>query len=76
MKAFCLLAVAVMSISGCASAPGLEAGQAARTERAASTKLPTGTLIARSPSDKGSSPLTEANKQVLENERLMNSWKR
>ena len=76
MKALCLLAVVAASIAGCASTPGPESKQASNNKPVPVAKLPTGTLIARNPSEKGSAPLTEASKQALENDRLMNSWKR
>ena len=76
MKSLCLLAVVAASVTGCASMPESESKPASDNQAVSVAKPPTGTVIARNPGEKGAAPLTEANKQALENERLMNSWKR
>jgi hypothetical protein len=75
MKELCLLAVVLASIAGCASTPGVEAGNGAARERISDTYVPTGTIIPRKRSERGgtAAPVAEADKQALENERLMST---
>lgn len=73
MKELCLLAVVLVSIAGCASTPGAEAGKGAPKERISDTYVPTGTIIPRKRSERGgaAASVSEVDKQALENERLM-----
>lgn len=75
MKQLCLLAVVVVAIAGCASAPGSESGKAPGAERVADTYVPVGTIIPRKRSERAGAalPVSEVDKQALENERLMNT---
>jgi type IV pilus biogenesis protein CpaD/CtpE len=77
MKQVCLLLVVVASIAGCASAPGSETGKAPAAERVSDAYVPIGTIIPRKRSERGmaAAPITEVDKQALENERLMNARK-
>ncbi len=71
MKALCLLAVVVGSLAGCASAPETDA--LSKRERVADEYVPVGTAIPRKRSQQGVAPAGEADKQALENDRMMSS---
>ena len=74
MKAFCLLAVVVASIAGCASTAS-ESGTGPAKERVSDAYVPTGTIIPRKRSERGvaSSAVAEVDRQALENERVMST---
>ncbi|MGJ9417783.1 hypothetical protein ACHAC9_08470 [Massilia sp. CMS3.1] len=75
MKVLCLLAVVIVSIAGCASTPDTESGNAPAAQRLADAYVPIGTIIPRKRSKQEASPapISDVDKQALENERLMNT---
>lgn len=76
MRLLCVVAVVIASIAGCASTPGTESRYASSKERAEDTYLPTGTIIPRKKSERGTagvSPVAEVDKQALDNERAMST---
>lgn len=77
MKALCLLAIVIAATAGCASAPGPESGKAPAGERVSDAYVPTGTIIPRKRAQNGTSaaPVSEVDKQSLENERAMSARK-
>ncbi|MGX4642654.1 hypothetical protein [Massilia sp. SYSU DXS3249] len=71
MKVLCLLAVIVASIAGCASTSAPPT--TAKRERVSDDQITVGSRIPRKRADQGVAPVSQVDKQALENERTMSS---